>query len=407
MSMKQPIPCTGIGCNVERNCPGGAKTTVTGTVYAPNGTLPLYNATVYVPVDVPEAFTAGVTCDRCDGKVSGNPVAIAGTDATGTFKLTDVPSGDGIPLVIQIGRWRRQVTIPKVQACVTTTITDVDLLRLPKTQDEGDMPQMAIASGGSDPFECLLRKIGIADSEFTGPSKTGKVHFYKENGVDTVPAAPAASTMWGSMDTLTKYDIVILPCEGDANAKPDAGHANLVQYLNAGGRVFTTHYSYVWLSYPGSPYATVGGWHLDQNYPDDPTVGKINTSFPKGMAFADWLHNVDPSVMGGLLSVNQPRHDIDSVNMTYAQEWISAPGMTLHMTFNTPLMPPPDPDGTPAYCGKVVYSDFHVSTSDVSIGQTFPASCKISDFTAQEKALAFMLFDLSSCVQKDSDPPIP
>lgn len=64
--------CFGLECLVDRNCPGGAKTTLNGTVYAPNGTLPLYNATVFVPNGALDEFTEGVTCDRCDGTVSGN-----------------------------------------------------------------------------------------------------------------------------------------------------------------------------------------------------------------------------------------------------------------------------------------------------------------------------------------------
>src|SRR5689334_13818030 len=69
-----PAPtCTANGaCQVS--CTGGGTTTLTGKVYAPNGTLPLYNAIVYVPSRTPDPVTAGATCDRCSGTVSGNPI---------------------------------------------------------------------------------------------------------------------------------------------------------------------------------------------------------------------------------------------------------------------------------------------------------------------------------------------
>ena len=113
--------CVGLRCQ-QMDCGAQPPTTLTGKVFAPNGTLPLYNAIVYIPNTTPAAFTDGVTCDRCNGSVSGDPVAITTTDSSGSFTLTNVPVGSNIPLVIQLGKWRVQKTIASVPACTSTAL---------------------------------------------------------------------------------------------------------------------------------------------------------------------------------------------------------------------------------------------------------------------------------------------
>jgi hypothetical protein len=49
-------------------------------------------------------------------------------------------------------------------------------------------------------------------------------------------------------------------------------------------------------------------------------------------------------------------------------------------------------------CGKVVFTDMHVSGGPDESQSTYPASCQDTALTPQEKALAFMFFDIASCV---------
>jgi hypothetical protein len=72
------------------------------------------------------------------------------------------------------------------------------------------------------------------------------------------------------------------------------------------------------------------------------------------------------------------------------------------MTFNPPVNPPGQADGGAGLqCGRVVFSDFHVTTAALTGQPTFPASCRSASLSPQEKALVFMLFDVSSCIQRD------
>ena len=422
--------CVGLRCQ-QMDCGAQPPTTLTGKVFAPNGTLPLYNAIVYIPNTTPAAFTDGVTCDRCNGSVSGDPVAITTTDSSGSFTLTNVPVGSNIPLVIQLGKWRVQKTIASVPAC-TSTALDAGTTSLPKNHTEGDIPKMAIVTGSADPLECLLLKIGLDASEISEPGGAGRISFYKgHNSPGTTMSAntPDGTMLYSSSTELMKYDVVMLPCEGGAYDQ-SAGTANIASYVNAGGRVFTTHYSYDWWSYANSPFLKVAKplknnlWPVGQkDYYDYTISGALNTTFPKGAAFAAWLIAAGATSPMGTLGIVQGRHDLTGVDPMYAQDWINfdfstqpagaptnvmAGAGVMHMTFNTPLDAPPDDMGVPQYCGRAVFSDFHVTADASNMGQTtFPGACKSAPLTDQEKALAFMLFDLSSCVQSDQTNPIP
>jgi hypothetical protein len=437
----QQTGCTQGACQ-QHACPGTTKTTLSGTIYDPAGKTPLYNVIVYVPNATPSAITEGVSCDKCAGTATGSPISPTLTDANGQFVMDDPPVGSNIPLVIQIGKWRREVTVPSITACQDNPLSDVNLTRLPANQNEGHIPSIALTTGHADALECLLRKIGLADSEFTTDAGTGRVHMYYGGdltgptgsgaGANSFDAAhggaafSSASTLWGSLPKLMSYDIVILSCEGSQYQSAKQPYfGNMKMYGDAGGRIFMDHLHFDWLKYGPAPWPQTANYiGVGKDLPS-PFTANIDTSFPKGVAFAQWLVNVGattapPAGSPETIQILQGQYSVEATVPPYTQRWIYTdhnpndskmnPGVE-YMTMNTPAelaatMPANQ-------CGRIVFTDVHVVSASTSGAQDtsrpttpFPGGCVTSGaLSPQEKALEFMLFDLSSCVQPDPIPP--
>jgi hypothetical protein len=423
--------CVGIRCNVEK-CSGGGTTSLSGVVYDPAGVNPIYNVRVYVPNAELEPLPTGATCEQCNANLTGEPITTALTDSAGRFRLENVPTGANIPLVMQVGRWRRKVTIPNVNGCTDNPLTDHNLTRLPRNQGEGHIPLIAITTGASDALECLIPRIGLDRSEVTTDSGSGRVHLYAggmpgANGagrgaISMEPGGtlPAADALWSSASKMRGYDIVMFSCEGgEARPSKDPYLANFESYINNGGRAFLSHYHYYWLSHGSAALkgtANYTGTVMGQD-PPSPSTGIINTSFPKGAALADWLMNVGASTVRGELSIYESRNSVTTA-IAPTQDWISIPMNSKaqnrpalqYMTFNTPV-------GVPAeqQCGRVVDTDLHVGASVVmgqdgdtsKPGTPYPGGCTSQPNSPQIKALEFIFFDLAACVQPDTQKPDP
>lgn len=460
--------CTG-ACSQIPTCATGVTTTLTGKVYDPAGRNPLYHVFVYVantPSDPAlKTFPSVVTCDVCGATAAGSPLVStpgatdppAGeyTGVDGSFTLKNVPTGN-VTVVIQLGRWRRTFPVNVASPCAANIIPDKTFL-MPSTQTQGNIPLMAVVTGNADSLECVLRKIGIAQSEFSNPGQGGRVNFYLG---DKVPgqAIDASTPTQAQLFTngINAYDMTILACQG-ADSDESANQDALRNYAAAGGRVFATHRSFNWLyknnanaAVPTDPtadnWSQVAQWHNDDvsmDYSDAtfPVTGLLDfANNPKANAFQGWLSAV------GALNASAPpaatvfvvRHDTDFISTVpgQTQQWLYRNGIgrcavntaavcatnadcaplvcqsqplksctvatsaadcgtagtcianpcagtnlgkqtPVHFTFNTPVNLVQDLTKTPpaVQCGRVLFSDFHISDANESSAEFYPSQC--------------------------------
>jgi len=460
----------GLQCNTP--CASGGDTTISGKVFDPAGNNPLYNVAVYVPSvplePLPRGVPTGADACNCSALYKSGAITTAQTAVDGSFTLKNAPAGSMVPVVLQIGKWRRLVHID-VNACQPNAQAD-GALTLPGSVAAGDvddnMPDIAVSTGYADTLECLMHRMGVADSEYVaGNSTSGHIHLFAggigtskpqptSRGAQEVPATPGAppsdTALWDSANDLMPYDITLLSCEGGETY--DAKPANLETYLNAGGRVFASHFHYAWFSGPmasGQSYSApmdwggnLASWALAPTTNSGPIGGVVDQTlnlngmpFPKGQALEQWLMLVGGLSTGqkgvnvGDVPIFDPRYNaVVTSSHKPSQPWITSDGSgrggmageTMYFSFDTPvnLTPATGPDaGEASYCGRAVFSDLHVGGSYTTKDNApAPAGCSPGPITGttgvalseQEKVLEFMIFDLSSCVVPDTIvPPAP
>ncbi|MGD0629008.1 MAG: Ig-like domain repeat protein [Terracidiphilus sp.] len=398
-------------------------TTISGTVYDPrtlaNGGLPVPGVLVYATTGTVAPLTPGVQCltSASSAPIVPGIVSFTNTAVDGTFTLNNVPVNATYTVVIQAGKWRRQFT----ETVGTTALAGIEL-DMPSNHKQGDIPLIAISTGGVDGMECVLRDMGIADTEFTDDNGTvnpgGRIHLYQGSGTPQAvggavinASTPSETVLMSSPTTMNGYDVLMFPCQGgpDGQATP-AGATNLLNYANTGGRVFATHYGYAWLD-PSPPFDSqfppVVDWNHNLEFPfPDPGAATINTGFTDGAALAQWLLNEGASNTYGQVELSTLRNDISAV-IPPTQSWatVNSDSAIMQITFNAPV-------GAPAanQCGRVLYNEYHVVDLENlpngnDTGQVYPSECPGSalppgsnKMTPQEEMLEYALFDLSSFV---------
>jgi len=432
---------TGLTCYVNNHCADGGTTTLSGTVYDPAGVRPLYDAVVYIPNSAQPVLltlpTGTTSCaESCNPLSSGvvDYVAATETNLEGQFTLRDVPTGTGIPLVVQLGKWRRLVRVDTTDCA--NAVVPASLSRLPRNQSEGDIPQMAIVTGACDELACMMSDIGLDPSEFTGPAGGGRLHVYRGAGpgpdLDGGGAGPAgdcsgdACPLWASTTSLEAYDLVLLGCEcGEHNeTKPPAAIQAFHDWLGEGGRVLATHYQDTWFKSGPPDFQGIAAWLPSEG--NGPTPGPFqvqSTSTSSGasiavaaQAFDEWLRDLgalDPD--GG---IPLPASDVSS-SVTGVNDggigWIEDPTTTYPkvLSFITPIggvvdADAADPQESRQYCGRAMFTDVHAGGGGVPSASPVPAGCGSAASSSELQALEYLFFNLQQpCQLLYTPPPCP
>ncbi|MGH7435966.1 MAG: hypothetical protein ACRENE_09855 [Polyangiaceae bacterium] len=421
---------TGWCGKVDTSC--GTSTSLTGKVYDPAVKNPIYDVVVFIPNDettLPKITQGTHSCSSCDTPI-GNYVSAVTTNIDGTFTLSPVPTGSNVPVVVQIGKWRRITHVNIPTSCKANAVAD-KTLHLPGAKSEGDMPQMALLTGGCDDMSCFLLNVGIKSSEFNAPHAGGRVDVYQGNGLGGVPGpnldtaigtggncTTTSCPLWASRAAFEAYDMAILSCqcgEQTNNSETPAGYAALHDWVNEGGKVFASHYNYTWFKNSADPKWVATATWLGSSIAAGSGTFDVDTTFPKGVPFGKWLGVTGALTAAGpppTIMVSSVANSVSTINTATTLRWIydpsTSPADTKYLSFNTPIggtaQSTDAGESGKQYCGKAVFTDLHTSAGLIATAPNVPTDCKAADLSPQQKALEYLFFDLAACVVDDMAP---
>ncbi len=259
-----------------QSCDGGT-TTLTGTVYAPNGTDPIPNVRVYAAIQInpyPPNY-----CDKCSAPIDPAYVSTkSAADGTFTLDLTGIPQMASIDFAIQIGRFRKHTTLP-INACTSTAVPKADET-LPGNSKAGDIPKMAVSTGNADHLDSILTALGITEWDCyegrANPNSAGCTPLKNPTTKASYTIADVlTNTNAANGPAISTYNMAFLSCAPDAYGTfvtpkgqmfkdgtytyPGQGYdqttmsQNTASWVGGGGRLFVTDtaYDYVAQAFPG------------------------------------------------------------------------------------------------------------------------------------------------------------
>lgn len=400
--------------------------------------LPVSEPIVYwtLPENPPDALSTGASCD------CGYPANAVRGGADGRFELADVPAGP-VWLVVQKGMFRRVRLVEVAAASTIDAAWEVTELPVRNDPANGDtIPRIVIGTGRFDPIEDVFARLRLgpitptfgfdyhayaADPDAWGITllKYQMPREVDDNGEEW--DVPSFLEIFGDRDALARYHFVFAPCATNtdyhAALTSETYRANLRDYVNNGGRIYATDYSYdiveqIWPEYISFRQPVRGLADADGHIGDPAFMGiathssRMYESHNRAHVFSlrAWLATLGASADGFVLTegnwVNiasvgsgtqccrdgSPVEVVPDVVMSgpnYHEPFIGEAGPT-HDHWNDAeedSMNFPHTVKFPFGCGAVMYSTYHTAEGFTRSAALVP----------QELVLLYLILDINEC----------
>lgn len=380
--------------------------TLKGKVVAPEGTIPIRNALVYLTSSPPPAIPDGVHCDTCVKLTPFDGYAYSGSD--GTFDLPVYKTGHQY-LVTQKGQFRR---VREIEVANGDQQAPFAYTQLPSKTDPANsdtIPKIALAVGGYDHIDQSLKALGIEEFFRYGDAPFDLPFVPPPIGIKTGKSMQALTE---DTTELGKYHLLLMPCgslaasnnetSGWSCSGPTASQKTTLQsFVDAGGKVYVTDFAYeaVRQTWPGFI-----SWY-DDGMKALPDTGKVGEGCRDGAdssagkvedkGLDEWLSTIGHSSvelhaswtrLAGVKA--QPGVDPEGKPTTITPK--------VWMTANVAGQQLPATVSFEQKCGRVLFSTYHCE-GDQGDGALLP----------QEKALLYILLEVGVCVGEMPPPPGP
>lgn len=382
---------------------------LTGKVVAPEGTVPVSDAMVYLTTREPDLIPPAVYCDSCVKLAANEPYAYSKAD--GTFELAAYATGKQF-LVVQKGQFRR---VREVEVVAGDQVVPQPYTRLPGKNDPAQrdtIPRIAMVVGGYDKIDYSMKKLGIEE-------------FYRYGDAPfDLPGGPPPGTKTGKTSTqlmgnaaeMGNHHIVLLPCASFGytqengtggnggflcGAPTDGQKTAFRQYVDNGGKLYVTDFSYE----------------------------AVRQTWPGFVTFLDATNQpmTDPSKNIGRGCRGGAEDTPGTANDQGLAKWMTAIGetnLTLEKSWSRigSVSPQPgvDAKGNPKTITPKVWMSSSIAGSDRPATVSFEQKCgrvlfstyhtegdNNSKLLAQEKALLYILLEVGVCVGELPPPPPP